>query len=70
MERFEAEPRPHKPLDKPVILFNADQIRAANVKQVATACLSCHRQLQELVKHYDLKAKVHTVVAMAEEALI
>ena len=48
----------------------ADQIRAANVKQVATACLSCHRQLQELVKHYDLKAKVHTVVAMAEEALI
>jgi Fe-S oxidoreductase len=48
----------------------AEQIGKANVKHVATACLSCHRQLGELAKHYDLKVQVHTVVAMAEEALI
>ena len=48
----------------------ADQIRRANVKHVATACLSCHRQLGELAKYYELGVKVHTVAAMAEEALI
>jgi Fe-S oxidoreductase len=48
----------------------ADQIRAANVHHVATACLSCHRQLVELAKHYELGAQIHTVAAMAEEALV
>ncbi len=48
----------------------ADQIRAVNVKHVATACLSCHRQLGELTKHYQLGVQVHTVAAMAEEALV
>lgn len=48
----------------------ADQIRAANVNHVATTCLSCHRQIGELTKHYKLEVNVHTVVAMAEEALI
>jgi len=48
----------------------ADQMRAAKVNHMATSCLSCHRQLEELAKHYDLKLQIHTVVAMAEEALI
>jgi heterodisulfide reductase subunit A-like polyferredoxin/Fe-S oxidoreductase/coenzyme F420-reducing hydrogenase delta subunit len=48
----------------------ADQIKKANVKNIATACLSCHRQLTELVKHYDLGASVQTVVAMAAKALV
>jgi Fe-S oxidoreductase len=48
----------------------ADQIRSAGVKHLATACLSCHRQLDELSKHYKLGVQVHTVVAMAEEALV
>ncbi len=47
----------------------ADQIKSVDVKHLATACLSCHRQLGELVKHYDLGVKVHTVVALAVEAL-
>jgi Fe-S oxidoreductase len=48
----------------------ADQIKAAGVKHVATACLSCHRQLGELSKHFDLGVQVHTVGALAAEALI
>jgi len=48
----------------------ANQMRSAGVKHLATACLSCHRQLDELSKHYKLGVQVHTVVAMAEEALV
>jgi Fe-S oxidoreductase len=48
----------------------ADQIRSAGVQHVATACLSCHRQLTEISKHFELKVKVDTVAAMAVEALI
>ncbi len=48
----------------------ADQIKAANVNHVATACLSCHRTLGELAKHYDLGVQIHTVVALAVEALV
>jgi Fe-S oxidoreductase len=48
----------------------ADQIRASGVKHLATACLSCHRQLSELSKHYELGVKVDTVAALAEEALV
>ena len=48
----------------------ADQIRAAGTRLVATACLSCHRQLGELAEHFDLGVQVHTVVAMASEALV
>jgi Fe-S oxidoreductase len=48
----------------------ADQMRAAKISHVATTCLSCHRQLEELVKNYDLKIQIHTVMAMVEEALI
>lgn len=48
----------------------ADQMRASGVKNLATACLSCHRQLTELSKHYKLGIKVDTVAALAEEALI
>jgi Fe-S oxidoreductase len=48
----------------------ADQIRAAGVTHVATACLSCHRQLTEICKFYELEVnKVDTVAAMAVEAL-
>ncbi|MEJ2041020.1 MAG: (Fe-S)-binding protein, partial [Desulfosarcinaceae bacterium] len=48
----------------------ADQIRACGAGHVATACLSCHRQLGELVKHYQLEVQVHTVATLASEALI
>ena len=48
----------------------ADQIRSVNVRHVATACLSCHRQLSELSKEYKLEVKVDTVAALAEEALM
>lgn len=48
----------------------ADQIWATGVQHVATACLSCHRQLTELCKHYELGAKVDTVAAMAVEAMV
>jgi Fe-S oxidoreductase len=48
----------------------ADQIRAAGEKHIATACLSCHRQLSELSKHYKLEVKVDTVASLAEEALV
>jgi len=48
----------------------ADQIKAAGVAHLATACLSCHRQLTEIVKHFELGAKVDTVAAMAAEALL
>lgn len=48
----------------------ADQMRAAGVSNVATACLSCNRQLDELSKHYNLEIKVDTVAAMASASLI
>jgi Fe-S oxidoreductase len=48
----------------------ADQLRLAGVNQVATACLSCHRQLTEICKHYELEVKVDTVAAMAVEAMV
>lgn len=48
----------------------ADQMRITGARHAATACLSCHRQLGELSKHYDLGIKIDTVAALAEEALI
>ena len=48
----------------------ADQMAGTGLKHAATACLSCHRQLGELSKHYELGIKVDTVAALAEEALI
>ncbi len=48
----------------------AEQIRSAGVSHVATACLSCHRQLGELAKHYQLDVQVHTVAALAAQALV
>ena len=48
----------------------AEQMQALDIDDVATACLSCHRQLGELVKHYKLEKRVHTVAAMASEALV
>jgi Fe-S oxidoreductase len=46
------------------------QIRKAAVEHVATACLSCHRQLKELSKYYKLNVQVDTVAALAVEAMI
>jgi Fe-S oxidoreductase len=46
------------------------QLKTVEVKHVATACLSCHRQLTELSKHYDLGIEVHTVAALAAEARV
>lgn len=48
----------------------AEQIRRAEVSHVATSCLSCHRQLGELSKHYTLGAQVHTVAALAASSLV
>jgi len=48
----------------------ADQIRATGVKHLATACLSCHRQLTEISKYFELGVEVNTVAAMAAGAMI
>ena len=48
----------------------ADQMKACGTDRLATACLSCHRQLGELSKHFDLGIQVDTVAALASEALI
>jgi Fe-S oxidoreductase len=48
----------------------ADQMKSTGLKHIAAPCLSCHRQLGELAKHYKLDIKVDTVAALAEEALI
>ena len=48
----------------------ADQMKACGLDHLATACLSCHRQLGELSKHFELGIKVETVAALASEALI
>lgn len=48
----------------------ADQMKATGLNHIATACLSCHRQLGELSKHYKLGMKVDTVAALASEALL
>ena len=48
----------------------AQQIRNAGVAHLATACLSCHRQLGELAKHYQLGVQVHTVAALAAQSLV
>ncbi|MBW1806168.1 MAG: (Fe-S)-binding protein [Deltaproteobacteria bacterium] len=47
----------------------ASQMRTAGVKHVATACLSCNRQLSELSKYYDLDVRVRTVADIAVEAM-
>ncbi len=48
----------------------ADQMKAAGVPNLATACLSCHRQLGEISSHFKLGIKVDTVASLASEALI
>ena len=48
----------------------AEQIRVSGVTHVATSCLSCHRQLGELSKYYQLGVQVHTVAALAAQGFI
>ena len=48
----------------------ADQMKATGLSHVATACLSCHRQLGELSNHFKLGMKVDTVASLASESLI
>jgi Fe-S oxidoreductase len=48
----------------------ADQMRATGLAHLATACLSCHRQLGELSNHFKLGIKVDTVASLASEALV
>ncbi|MCP3944359.1 MAG: (Fe-S)-binding protein [Desulfobacteraceae bacterium] len=48
----------------------ADQMKACGLKHLATACLSCHRQLGELSNHFKLGMKVDTVASLASESLI
>ncbi len=47
----------------------ADQMKQTGLPHLATACLSCHRQLGELSNHYRLGIKVDSVSALASEAL-
>jgi hypothetical protein len=47
----------------------AHQMRKVAVNHVATTCLSCHRQLKELSNYYKLDVKVHTVAALAVDAM-
>ena len=48
----------------------ADQMKACGLDHLATACLSCHRQLGELSTHFKLGVKVDTVASLAAESLI
>jgi Fe-S oxidoreductase len=48
----------------------ADQIRNVGVAHIATTCLSCHRQLDELCKHYKLEVQIHTVAALAAQSMV
>lgn len=48
----------------------ADQMKRAGLPNLATACLSCHRQLGELSAHFKLGIKVTTVASLASESLI
>jgi Fe-S oxidoreductase len=48
----------------------ADQMRATGLTHLATACLSCKRQLGELSDHFKLEMAVETVAALASESLI
>jgi len=48
----------------------ADQMKATGLAHIATACLSCHRQLGELSNHFKLGMKVDTVASLASESLI
>lgn len=48
----------------------ADQIRRCAAAHVATSCLSCHRQLGELSKHFALDVQIHTVAALAARSLV
>ena len=42
----------------------------AKADQIRATCLSCHRQLTEISKHFELGVKVDTVAAMAAEAMV
>ncbi len=48
----------------------ADQMKSTGLNHMATACLSCHRQLGELSAHFKLEMKVDTVAALASESLV
>ncbi len=48
----------------------ADQMKATGLGHLATACLSCHRQLGELSNHFKLGMKVDTVASLASESLV
>lgn len=48
----------------------ADQIIGSGVKNIATPCLSCHRQLGDIVNHYKLEVKVDTIAAIASRSLL
>jgi len=48
----------------------ADQMKATGLDHLATACLSCHRQLGELSNHFKLGIKIDTVASLASESLV
>ncbi|MBU1344426.1 MAG: (Fe-S)-binding protein [Proteobacteria bacterium] len=48
----------------------ADQIIASGVKNIAAPCLSCHRQIGDISKHFKLGVKVDTIAAMASRSLV
>jgi Fe-S oxidoreductase len=48
----------------------AEQIIASGVRHVAAPCLSCHRQLGEISKQFNLGVTVDTIASLASKALI
>ena len=48
----------------------AAQIKNAGVSHVAAPCLSCHRQIGDISKHFDLGVNVETIAAMAARSLV
>jgi Fe-S oxidoreductase len=45
-------------------------ILGAGVDVVATSCLTCHAQLADLVKHYEIGVRVATVIELVADALV
>ncbi|MCK5543178.1 MAG: hypothetical protein KAI40_10850 [Desulfobacterales bacterium] len=48
----------------------ADQIIASGIKNIAAPCLSCHRQLGDISKHFELGVQVDTIAAIVSRSLV
>ncbi len=48
----------------------ADQIIKTGIKNIAAPCLSCHRQLGDISKHFELGVQVDTIASLASRSLV